>query len=72
MVLRSHYRLGIDVGGTHTDAAILDGELRCVASAKSPTSEDVYSGILSAIAQVSVMLCSAPLSAPTLWYHVTG
>lgn len=52
MVLRSHYRLGIDVGGTNTDAAILDGDLRCVATAKSPTSEDVYSGIAAAIAQV--------------------
>lgn len=52
MALKNHYRLGVDVGGTHTDAAILDGDLRCVASAKAPTSEDVYGGILSAIARV--------------------
>lgn len=52
MVLSSHYRLGIDVGGTNTDAAILDSNLRCVATAKSPTSDDVFSGIAAAIALV--------------------
>ncbi len=38
-------RLGIDVGGTNTDAAILDRDDRLVAKAKSPTTPDVTAGI---------------------------
>lgn len=41
-------RIGIDVGGTNTDAAILDGD-RVVGACKSPTTEDVSSGITSAL-----------------------
>jgi N-methylhydantoinase A/oxoprolinase/acetone carboxylase beta subunit len=42
---------GIDVGGTNTDA-VLVGEGRIVAWAKVPTTADVRSGILSALAKV--------------------
>jgi N-methylhydantoinase A/oxoprolinase/acetone carboxylase beta subunit len=44
-------RIGIDVGGTNTDAVILDGD-RVVAGCKSPTTEDVSSGIVSALSIV--------------------
>ena len=44
-------RLGLDVGGTHTDAVLLDGE-EVVASTKALTSADVLSGILEAIERV--------------------
>ena len=43
------YRLGIDVGGTNTDAAILDEEGLVIASCKRATTEDVSSGINSAV-----------------------
>ena len=51
------YRLGIDVGGTNTDAVILDrddtaaalGGYRVVAQCKRPTSEDVSTGIREAV-----------------------
>lgn len=43
------WRLGIDVGGTNTDAVIIDGDLQLVASTKSPTTEDVMSGIENAM-----------------------
>jgi N-methylhydantoinase A/oxoprolinase/acetone carboxylase beta subunit len=43
------YRLGIDVGGTNTDAVIIDDKLNVVAETKAPTTSDVYSGILAAI-----------------------
>ncbi len=41
-------RIGIDVGGTHTDAVLLDGDA-VVASTKALTSADVLSGILEAL-----------------------
>ena len=39
------FKIGIDVGGTNTDAVILDRSNRLVAKAKSPTTPDVTSGI---------------------------
>jgi N-methylhydantoinase A/oxoprolinase/acetone carboxylase beta subunit len=44
-------RAGIDVGGTNTDAAVMDGE-RVVAKAKTPTTADVSIGITSALRRV--------------------
>ncbi|GII92545.1 hydantoinase/oxoprolinase N-terminal domain-containing protein [Sinosporangium siamense] len=44
-------RIGIDVGGTNTDAVVLDGS-RVVAATKAPTSKDVTSGILAALTEV--------------------
>ncbi|MFC4349610.1 hydantoinase/oxoprolinase N-terminal domain-containing protein [Kordiimonas lipolytica] len=38
-------RIGIDVGGTNTDAVLMDGN-KVVSSIKSPTSENVSSGIV--------------------------
>jgi N-methylhydantoinase A/oxoprolinase/acetone carboxylase beta subunit len=42
-------RLGIDVGGTHTDAVILDSENRIVGAEKVDTTEDVSTGISDAL-----------------------
>lgn len=44
-------RIGIDVGGTNTDAALVDGQ-RVVAAVKTPTTDDVLSGIATALAKV--------------------
>lgn len=46
------YRLGIDVGGTNTDAVLFDESLNIKAFTKTATTEDVQSGIESAIASV--------------------
>jgi N-methylhydantoinase A/oxoprolinase/acetone carboxylase beta subunit len=46
------HRLGIDVGGTHTDAVILDEQQRLIAKTKARTSADVSTGILEALDQV--------------------
>lgn len=46
------YKLGIDVGGTNTDAVLIDERLQVVAELKQPTSDDVYSGIISAIRRI--------------------
>src|SRR5437773_816747 len=52
-------RVGIDVGGTNTDALLLDGE-RVVAAVKTPTTADVTSGITRALAD---LLAAAPTAA---------
>lgn len=44
-------RIGVDVGGTNTDAVLMDGK-RVVAWTKQPTSADVESGIAAAIGTV--------------------
>jgi len=44
-------RIGIDVGGTNTDAAVLDGDV-VVAATKATTTEDVTTGILDALTDV--------------------
>ena len=41
-------RIGVDVGGTNTDAVLVD-TTRVLAAVKRPTSEDVTSGIVSAL-----------------------
>ncbi len=43
-------RLGIDVGGTNTDAVVLDEQSNLLARFKSPTTVDVTSGIRGALA----------------------
>ncbi|MDR0599497.1 MAG: hydantoinase/oxoprolinase family protein [Treponema sp.] len=43
------YRLGVDVGGTNTDAVIIDENLAVAANVKVPTSADIQSGIKEAI-----------------------
>jgi N-methylhydantoinase A/oxoprolinase/acetone carboxylase beta subunit len=44
-------RIGVDVGGTNTDAAVID-DGRLIAWHKCPTTEDVTGGIVTALAHV--------------------
>ncbi len=46
------YKLGIDVGGTNTDAVLIDENLNVIASVKQHTSENIYDGILDAVRAV--------------------
>ena len=41
-------RIGLDVGGTHTDAVLMDGS-QVIARVKATTTEDVASGIAAAL-----------------------
>lgn len=43
------YKLGIDVGGTNTDAVLIDENLQVAAEIKHPTTGDIYAGILGAL-----------------------
>lgn len=47
-----NYRLGIDVGGTNTDAVIIDENLNVVAEIKQATTSDIYSGIVQALKKI--------------------
>ncbi len=49
------YKLGIDVGGTNTDAVLIDENLNVAAEVKVPTTEDIYTGILGAVREVLKM-----------------
>ncbi len=59
-------RLGIDVGGTNTDAVIMDGQDRVIAKAKVPGTPDITGGIIAAIDAV----LRAPEAAPERITHV--
>ncbi|MBM7573450.1 hydantoinase/oxoprolinase family protein [Aquibacillus albus] len=43
------YKIGIDVGGTNTDAVILDEDNNVIESKKTPTTLDVETGIFNAL-----------------------
>lgn len=43
------YRIGIDVGGTNTDAALLDSRLNTIHTVKVHTTRDVNDGIVEAV-----------------------
>lgn len=46
------YKLGIDVGGTNTDAVIIDESYNVIAEVKRATSLDIYEGIVAALKNV--------------------
>ncbi|MCA2223278.1 hydantoinase/oxoprolinase family protein [Nonomuraea aurantiaca] len=56
-------RIGIDVGGTNTDAVVLDAADRVVAKAKRPTTPDVTEGLQAAL--------DAVLADVTAWERIT-
>ncbi|RAK96822.1 hydantoinase/oxoprolinase [Aspergillus ibericus CBS 121593] len=57
-----HYRLGVDVGGTNTDAILLRlSPLTILASHKAPTTPDITSGITTAV-QAVLSTAAIPLS----------
>jgi N-methylhydantoinase A/oxoprolinase/acetone carboxylase beta subunit len=61
-------RIGIDVGGTNTDAVLLDGA-RLVAATKTPTTADVTAGVRQALAQ---LVAQAPAAAHAVQAVVIG
>jgi N-methylhydantoinase A/oxoprolinase/acetone carboxylase beta subunit len=54
-------RIGIDVGGTNTDAVLMDG-LKVLSSRKTPTTSDVSSGIVASLEAVLKESGVAPLA----------
>jgi N-acetylglucosamine kinase-like BadF-type ATPase len=52
-------RIGIDVGGTNTDAVLMDGQ-RVLAWVKSPTTSDVTAGLVKALSALLARTTIAP------------
>jgi N-methylhydantoinase A/oxoprolinase/acetone carboxylase beta subunit len=67
---RLELRLGIDVGGTNTDAVVLDREDSLLARAKVPTTADVSSGI--AAAAVAAVEELGPERGPSITHAMLG
>ena len=66
----TEYRLGIDVGGTNTDAVILDNAtLEVIAAVKSPTTQQTSDGVLASIDQV---LEAAQIDASRIRFAMIG
>lgn len=42
------FRIGVDVGGTNTDAVVMEGD-KILSGVKSPTTEDVMNGVVDAV-----------------------
>lgn len=51
----AEYRIGVDVGGTNTDAVLLDDALRVAAKVKTPTTADINEGLAAAVGSVLAM-----------------
>jgi N-methylhydantoinase A/oxoprolinase/acetone carboxylase beta subunit len=66
---RLDLRLGIDVGGTHTDAVVVDPSERVLAKTKEPTTADVTSGISAAI---GALLARSQELAPRISHAMLG
>ncbi len=52
-------RIGVDVGGTNTDAVLMDGP-RLAGAAKAPTTGDITSGIAAALTELLAQQPNAP------------
>ena len=63
------YRLGIDVGGTNTDAVILDRADQVLAKSKVPTTHDVTGGIIAAL---DAVIGSSRLDASRITHAMLG
>ncbi|MDP1836321.1 MAG: hydantoinase/oxoprolinase family protein [Chlamydiales bacterium] len=49
------YTIGMDIGGTNTDAVLLDPNNKIIASVKSPTTRDISSGVGNALKKLLEM-----------------
>lgn len=58
-------RIGIDVGGTNTDAALIGDDGQVLATVKSPTTQDVTGGVAAALAGLGATDVSAVMIGTT-------
>lgn len=67
--MAGRYRIGIDVGGTNTDAVILDERLDVVASVKRPTTAHTGDGVAAAI---DAVLAASGVDAALIGHAMLG
>lgn len=65
----STYKIGIDVGGTNTDAVLIDKQCNVIRSIKTPTTADIESGIFKAL---SLLLADLPVNRSAIQYVMLG
>lgn len=65
----STYKIGIDVGGTNTDAVLIDEHCKVLSSIKTPTTSDVETGIFHALER---LLANAPVKHSAIKYVMIG
>ncbi len=63
------YKIGIDVGGTNTDAVLIDEKSRILSKIKTPTTPDIITGIREA---VKAVLGQVDLDRGTIKYAMLG
>lgn len=63
-------RIGVDVGGTNTDAVLIDGE-KAIASVKTATTDDVTSGVRAALQALTAAESDAAESAGAVMIGTT-
>ncbi|MEC0368779.1 ROK family protein [Paenibacillus chibensis] len=63
------YRIGIDVGGTNTDAALLDSQLNTIHTVKVHTTRDVNEGIVESIRR---LLSESRVNPASIRYAMLG
>lgn len=63
------YRIGIDVGGTNTDAALLDSKLNTIHTIKVHTTRDVNEGITESIRR---LLAESSVNPAQIRYAMLG
>lgn len=50
--MKNSYTIGVDIGGTHTDAVLIDSEGKVLFTTKSATTEDIVSGFSKVLEQL--------------------
>ena len=50
--MKKVYMIGVDIGGTNTDAVLVDEQEKIVYAIKTPTTQDISQGFLTALKQL--------------------
>ena len=65
----SHFKIGIDVGGTNTDCVLVDAQNQIISKTKTVTTTDVSSGIANAL---EIVLENAKVPTGSIRYVMLG
>ncbi len=60
--MKEYYTIGIDIGGTNSDAVLVDARAKIIAAAKSGTTPDIVTGF-SSVLRILLEKGGVPVSA---------